>query len=780
MNCKSKLLCIIALLLPLAVHATNGTLTVNSAGEYEVADYADLKVVGMGSYALDTTYRLTANIDASPSATENSGAGFLPIGTFTGKFHGGGHAINNLTINYESSNAGLFSTVESTGLVDSLGLGNVNVTGFQYVGTIAAINKGTIRTCYATGVVHMNKYFENLTGSSVYTYAGGSVGYNFGTIAECFADVAVSASLVANNSSVYDMVVTVGGFVGASNGTISNSYATGAVSSISKSYLPLGNPPSAMANAFGRIESGTVSESYATGTVSASATYKTSSYAGQDGAFDGNSGVTACYFNQSKVTPSYTDAGSGLTDAQMLQSANFSSWDFAGTWYQYNGKGYPLLRAFLKPVTVKAADSVKTYDGVAFSGGALSYSLANMDTSLVQGSVTFAGSAQGKINVGKYSLIINTFDLYSTQLGYLIKKSTDAGSLQINPKALTLAGLTASNKVYDGTLAAALSGTATLNVNELSNNTQDVAFAGTGSAHFLDKNTGLSKPVVVTGISLTGADISNYSIDTFLIANITARPTTITGVTASDKIYDGNTSAVLSGGTLDAITGDDVTLNVGIGSFSDANVGTAKAVTASGYSITGTDANNYTLSVQPTSITASITAYPITVTADAKSITQGDSNVPLTYTATPLLASDSWAGELARIAGDSADTYAIMQGTLNAGLNYAITFNGADYVIHAKPPVALLPIRNKGLQGFSIAHQSGDVLDVTYNTPFAGNVSIEFYSLRGKKMLTVNYGMQNVGTYSANVQTNTMPVGLYTATLRVNRVSISTIKLVKN
>jgi len=49
MNCKSNALCAIALLLPFGAHATNGTLTMNAASEYEVADYADLKAVGTGS-----------------------------------------------------------------------------------------------------------------------------------------------------------------------------------------------------------------------------------------------------------------------------------------------------------------------------------------------------------------------------------------------------------------------------------------------------------------------------------------------------------------------------------------------------------------------------------------------------------------------------------------------------------------------------------------------------------------------------------------------------------
>jgi len=76
---------------------------------------------------------------------------------------------------------------------------------------------------------------------------------------------------------------------------------------------------------------------------------------------------------------------------------------------------------------------------------------------------------------------------------------------------------------------------------------------------------------------------------------------TITGVTAANKPYDGTTAATLSGGALNGvINSDNVTIVAGTGTFADANVETAKVVTASGYTLGGTKAANYTLSAQPT------------------------------------------------------------------------------------------------------------------------------------------------------------------------------------
>jgi len=62
------------------------------------------------------------------------------------------------------------------------------------------------------------------------------------------------------------------------------------------------------------------------------------------------------------------------------------------------------------------------------------------------------------------------------------------------------------------------------------------------------------------------------------------------------------------------LAGDVVSATgTGAGLFADKNVGTGKAVTASGYTLSGTDAGNYNLT-QPTGLTANITKADLTVT----------------------------------------------------------------------------------------------------------------------------------------------------------------------
>ncbi len=93
---------------------------------------------------------------------------------------------------------------------------------------------------------------------------------------------------------------------------------------------------------------------------------------------------------------------------------------------------------------------------------------------------------------------------------------------------------------------------------------------------------------------------------------------TVSGITASNKIYDAKTTATLmtNGVTLvGVLAGDTVALaaNNAKGVFADKNVGTGKTVTVSGLTISGASSGNYTLK-QPTA-TASITQRSLTVTA---------------------------------------------------------------------------------------------------------------------------------------------------------------------
>jgi hypothetical protein len=99
-------------------------------------------------------------------------------------------------------------------------------------------------------------------------------------------------------------------------------------------------------------------------------------------------------------------------------------------------------------------------------------------------------------------------------------------TLTVDRAAVSLAGVTAANKVYDGSPAAILSGTAAL-VGILPGDT--VTMTGSVSARFVDANAGNGKPVTVSGLQLAGAHSANYVLlPPVVTATINRAPATVT------------------------------------------------------------------------------------------------------------------------------------------------------------------------------------------------------------------------------------------------------------
>jgi gliding motility-associated-like protein len=214
-------------------------------------------------------------------------------------------------------------------------------------------------------------------------------------------------------------------------------------------------------------------------------------------------------------------------------------------------------------------------------------------------SVTTSGFVLGGTDAGKYTLI------------------QPALSANITKASLTVTGVTANNKVYDGTTVATLNtGSATL-AGVISGDVVSLVSTG-ATGTFVNKNVGTGKSVSISGLTPGGADGGNYTLtQPSATANITKAGLTVSGVTANNKVYDGTAAATLNtggAGLVGVFGGDAVTLiSTGVtGTFSNKNVGTGKVVTMSGFSIGGSDAANYTLT-QPTA-TANITGIIITVT----------------------------------------------------------------------------------------------------------------------------------------------------------------------
>ena len=89
------------------------------------------------------------------------------------------------------------------------------------------------------------------------------------------------------------------------------------------------------------------------------------------------------------------------------------------------------------------------------------------------------------------------------------------------------------------------------------------------------------------------------------------------------------------------------------------------------------------------SYTITATTAQLAIQADPQTKVFADSDPELTYTITSgaLLPGDTLTGSLSRAPGETVDSYAIDQGTLDAGLNYSISFTGDFLTITGSAPV---------------------------------------------------------------------------------------------
>jgi hypothetical protein len=245
-------------------------------------------------------------------------------------------------------------------------------------------------------------------------------------------------------------------------------------------------------------------------------------------------------------------------------------------------------------------------------------------------------------NVGTYAIGQGTLGLSSN---YVLTVAPGV-TFEIAARAITVTATT-NTKYYDGAISAAATPMVTLGT-----------LAPTQSGHFTEtydtKYVGTGKTLTPAGTitDATSADVtSNYHITfvTNATGAINARTLTVTGITASNKPYDGNTNATLdtTGAALSGVVaGDIVTLNtsVAVGAFVNANVGSGKTVNINGLTLGGASAANYTLTIPPpqATATASITAWtltgfyqPVTMTASTAlpvyNLIKGGQTVPLKF-----------------------------------------------------------------------------------------------------------------------------------------------------
>ena len=279
-----------------------------------------------------------------------------------------------------------------------------------------------------------------------------------------------------------------------------------------------------------------------------------------------------------------------------------------------------LTKTYGDDVTAALADpDPERYTVSGFMEGVAGAFLGDTEATAFSGKpvLTSAGAAaNAPVKPGGYVVDIDVSGITS---GYMIV--VDAGNpgiLTVEPKEVTITGLSVASKVYDGSEEATLETDAAVLQGVLFSD--DVALDFTGAkAEFEDKRVDVNKAVTVSGIVLSGADAGNYTLKQpeGLTGTITPREVTVIGLRAVDRVYDGGIAVQLDiagAGLDDAIAGDDVEpdFTAAAATVADPNAGTSKAVTVTGIVLSGIDAGNYTLK-QPEGLTVTITLATLVV-----------------------------------------------------------------------------------------------------------------------------------------------------------------------
>jgi len=386
---KKMLLLLCAIILCSGMLFADGTQpggSGTSEAPYQVSTLDHLLWISTNSASWDSYFSQTGNIDATATSGWNSGAGFIPIGNgsdyFTGSYNGGNHTISNLTINRPStSHIGLFGVLASEATISNLALVDVNITGLEYVGSLAGLQDNSdVENCSSSGSVTGSSNTGGLIGSisaasdvekshctctvTGTNYTSGLVGtsYTASLISECYysgvvTGVAFVGGIVAFSSSSFvfrcyctgtvDGQSVIGGLVGTSSSTqFENCYSRSVVTRTSGAEISVG--------AFcGTGAEDTFSYCYAAGSVSCGAE--------TNKGFIGHEASPCTYndnFFDSQTTGQTTGIGAtAKTTAEMTTLSTFinADWDFeledTNGWFDYwdmdlsgvYNNGYPFL-----------------------------------------------------------------------------------------------------------------------------------------------------------------------------------------------------------------------------------------------------------------------------------------------------------------------------------------------------------------------------------------------------------------------------------------------------
>ena len=580
---------------------SSGTFTLNSGG-----------TIGIGDPLGITTSGASGNIRVSGTRTYNTGANYIYNGPASQVTSNGLPAtVNSLTVSNTGGIVTLGSNVSVTSnLTVSLGtfdLGNFIANRASNGGTITVANNAALKVG-GTNTFPTNYVNRVLGPSSTVEYEG-------------------SAQSVP--ALAYGSLVT--------SGSGTKTLLAGTTTIASNLTIRVGTTFAAGTNSFSIAGDWSNNGSF-TATNTQTVTFNGSSPQTIDGSL-------ATAFNNVVInSSSVLNLAINGSTAQLLSIGGTNQ--LAGTWgTSASGATHPDDTDFqgIFTLNVLSASTASSTTTVATSGSPSTYGQ----------SVTFTATVTG---TGPTPSGTVTFMAGANTLGTQTLSGSPTGTAAVVTSGLYPGSYTIT-AVYSGDanfFASSNSvaqqvdhGSLNITANSTSKTYGDpMSFAGTEFT-----SSGLTNGDTVTSVTLTsdgaaanapagnhsiipsapdGTGLTNYNIS-YQNGALTVNQRGVTGsITATNKVYDGTTAATISSYSLSVVLfGDDATLTGGTANFSDKNVGNGKSVTATGLTLTGTAAGNYSANTTA-SASANITPATLTASADNKSRPFGQVNPPLT------------------------------------------------------------------------------------------------------------------------------------------------------
>ncbi len=395
------------------------------------------------------------------------------------------------------------------------------------------------------------------------------------------------------------------------------------------------------------------------------------------------------------------------------------------------------------------------YDGKTYDGKPIGNLTYNTDS---DGAVTLEFKPTGADNTAYTTAAPKNVGTYTIRITVAESDAFQAASstmtFEIYPREVTISGVAVADKVYDGTPDASITSTGIVS-NAVSGDDVTVV---TGKATFDDKNVGTGKTVTFSGFSLSGDAAKNYTLTAqpaSVTADITAKEVTIVGASvAATKVYDGTTAAMITstGAPSENFDGENLTVKIGTAAYDNKNVGTGKAVTFFGFSLSGDAAKNYNLTAQPASVTADITSKQITIVGASVAATKvydGTTAAAVTSVGAP---SENFDGESLTVKVGTA-----AYDNKNVGTDKTVTFSGfslsgdavKNYTLTAQPASVTADITAKEVTivGASVAatkvYDGTTAATITSTGTPSENFDGENLTI---KVGTAAYDDKNVGT----------------------------------